>query len=160
MSGEIELKFTSELWKKLREYLEKFRVGGHKFRVEPFGSIKYDDKTPDIVIIDEIGVPQLIIETKRKSDGRQEYLYDPFGRAPIAQALCYAYLALEHHNMDRTPLFAVANRDVIVIFKGIEKEKLNELINICSCRESMNRLRIGLKPLNLEHIVNCSMSTS
>jgi type I restriction-modification system DNA methylase subunit len=130
-----ELPFTSEFWKRLGEYLDKYRVGGHKLKVEPLGRTSYYGKIPDIVITDERGFPQLIIETKRKRDADPEDLYDPLGKAPIAQALCYASLAMEHYNMERTPLFSTANRDVIFIFKGVEKEELKDLVDINVCKD-------------------------
>jgi type I restriction-modification system DNA methylase subunit len=135
MSLGKELPFTSELWKKLSEYLEKHAVGGRKLITKPLGSVSYYNKTPDIVITDEVGIPLLIVETKRKVEGRQEDLYDPFGPAPIAQALCYAVLALQYHNLKRTPLFATATRDVLVLFKGIERGELEKLVDIGHCRK-------------------------
>jgi len=96
-----ELPFTFELWKKLSDYLDKYRVAGHKLKAMPTNAVVYYGKRPDIVIVDEMGIPQLIIETKRKSDeGKSEDLYEPLGEAVVAQALCYAALALEHHNLD------------------------------------------------------------
>jgi type I restriction-modification system DNA methylase subunit len=135
MSSGKELPFTSELWKKLSEHLEKHAVGGHKLIAKPLGSVSYYNKTPDIVITDEVGIPLLIVETKRKIEGRQEDLYDPFGPAPIAQALCYAVLAFQYHNLERTPLFATATRDVLVLFKGIERGELEKLVDIGHCRK-------------------------
>jgi type I restriction-modification system DNA methylase subunit len=131
-----ELPFTFELWKKLSDYLDKYRVAGHKLKAMPTNAVVYYGKRPDIVIVNDVGIPQLIIETKRKSDeGKSEDLYEPLGEAVVAQALCYAVLALEHHNLDGTPLFATANRDIMVIFKGIEREKLSEFVDIERCRE-------------------------
>jgi len=128
--------FTSELWRKLSDYLEKNPVAGHKLKAMFTKAVTYYGKIPDIVIVDEMKIPQLIIETKRKSDeGKLEDLYEPLGKAVVAQALCYAALALEHHNLDRTPLFATANRDTMVIFKGIEKGELNGFVDIEKCRE-------------------------
>uniref|UniRef100_A0A7J2T9L8 site-specific DNA-methyltransferase (adenine-specific) n=1 Tax=Ignisphaera aggregans TaxID=334771 RepID=A0A7J2T9L8_9CREN len=130
-----ELPFTSQLWEKLRDYLSKYRVAGQKLDAKPLGSIQYYGKIPDIVVVDEKGIPQLIIETKRKSENRHWDIYDPLGKAPIAQALCYSALALKYHNLDRTPLFATANSDVMIVFRGIEKEKLGEFVDIERCRE-------------------------
>jgi len=131
-----ELPFTFELWKKLSDYLDKYRVAGHKLKAMPTNAVVYYGKRPDIVIVNDVGIPQLIIETKRKSDeGKSEDLYEPLGEVVVAQALCYAVLALEHHNLDKTPLFATANRDIMVIFKGIEREKLGEFVDIERCRE-------------------------
>jgi len=131
-----ELPFTFELWKNLSEYLKNYQVAGHKLKAKPTNAVKYYDKIPDIVIVDETETPQLIIETKRKSDeGKSKDLYEPLGEAVVAQALCYATLAVEHHNLDRTPLFATANRDIAVIFKGIEREKLGEFVDVERCKE-------------------------
>jgi len=132
-----ELPFTFELCGKLNDYLNKYRVAGLKLKAMPTNAVIYYGKIPDIVIVNEMGIPQLIIETKRKSDeGKSEDLYKPLGEAVVAQALCYAALALEHHNLNETPLFATANRDTMVIFKGIEKGKLNGFVDIEKCKES------------------------
>ncbi|MCC6055464.1 MAG: N-6 DNA methylase [Desulfurococcaceae archaeon] len=132
-----ELPFTFELWRKLAEYLDKYLVAGRKLKAMPTNAVIYYGKKPDIVIVDDTGISQLIIETKRKSDeGKLEDVYEPLGEAVVAQALCYAALALKHHNLDRTPLFATANRDTIVIFKGIDREKLDEFVDIEKCKES------------------------
>jgi len=132
-----ELPFTFELWRKLAEYLDKYLVAGRKLKAMPTNAVVYYGKKPDIVIVDDTGIPQLIIETKKKSDeGKLEDVYEPLGEAVVAQALCYAALALKHHNLDRTPLFATANRDTIVIFKGIDREKLDEFVDIEKCKES------------------------
>jgi type I restriction-modification system DNA methylase subunit len=132
-----ELPFTFELWRKFAEYLDKYLVAGRKLKAMPTNAVVYYGKKPDIVIVDDTGIPQLIIETKRKSDeGRLEDVYEPLGEAVVAQALCYAALALKYHNLDRTPLFATANRDTIVIFKGIDREKLDEFVDIEKCKES------------------------
>jgi hypothetical protein len=151
-----ELPFTSQLWEKLRNYLSKYRVAGQKLDAKPLGSIQYYGKIPDIVVVDEKGIPQLIIETKRKSENRHWDIYDPLGKAPITQALCYSTLALKYHNLDRTPLFATANSDVMIVFRGIEKEKLGEFVDIEKCRENTTHLRTGLTHLSIAHIVDFS----
>lgn len=135
MSWEREPPFTARLWKKFDDYLSKYRVDGVELKANPPNSISYYNKLPDIVVTDKLGTPQLIVETKRKADDTYEELYDPLGRAPIAQALCYAALALEHHGLDRTPLFATANKAVIVIFKGVKREELSELVDVNVCLE-------------------------
>jgi type I restriction-modification system DNA methylase subunit len=132
---EREPPFTARLWKKFDDYLSKYRVDGAELKANPPNSISYYNKLPDIVVTDKLGTPQLIVETKRKADDTYEELYDPLGRAPIAQALCYAALALEHHGLDRTPLFATANKAVIVIFKGVKREELSELVDVNVCLE-------------------------
>jgi type I restriction-modification system DNA methylase subunit len=136
MSRNREEEFRLRLSYELKEYLDKYRVNGVKLDVRQ--STYYCNgipRIPDIVVVDEKGIPQLIIETKRKSDGREEDLYNPLSMAPIAQALCYAALAMESHGMDRTPLFATANRDVMIIFKGIEREKLEGFVDTSLCCE-------------------------
>ena len=135
MSWERDLPFTARLWKKFDDYLKKYRVDGTELEANPPNSISYYNKLPDIVVTDKLGTPQLIVETKRKADDGYMDLYDPLGKAPIAQALCYATLALEHHNLDRTPLFATANERVIVVFRGVEREKVKELVDVNICRE-------------------------
>jgi hypothetical protein len=138
MSREREPKFTAEYWLKIRDYLEKHRVGGQRLVVRQPNAVVYDRKVPDIVVTDEIDIPQLIIETKRKSDRGEESILDPLNPATVAQALCYAALAMDARNMDRTPMFVTANRDKAVVFKGIERSKVSDLVDLCSCRESHN----------------------
>jgi len=131
-----ELPFTFELWKKLSDYLDKYQIAGYKLKAMPTNAVVYYGKMPDIVIVNEMEIPQLIIETKRKSDeGKSEDLYEPLGEAVVAQALCYATLAVEYHNLDRAPLFATANRDIMAVFKGIERRKLGELVDVEKCKE-------------------------
>jgi type I restriction-modification system DNA methylase subunit len=132
MSSEKEISFTSQFEHKLRSYLEHNRVDGRNLYVD---HPSYYGKYPDIVLVDDKKVPQLIIETKRKTETTHEELYDPLGKAPIAQALCYAALAQEYHQLEKTPLFATANRDEIIIFKGINREELKALVDINACRE-------------------------
>jgi len=132
MSSEKEISFASQFEHKLRSYLEHNRVDGRNLYVD---HPSYYGKYPDIVLVDDKKVPQLIIETKRKTETTHEELYDPLGKAPIAQALCYAALAQEYHQLEKTPLFATANRDEIIIFKGINKEELKALVDIDACRE-------------------------
>jgi type I restriction-modification system DNA methylase subunit len=131
-----ELPFMSQLWEKLRDYLNIYSVAGKRLEVKPLGSVSYDGKIPDIVIADEKGAPVLIIETKRKSEGRPaEDIINPFRRAPVAQALCYAALALESLGLIKTPLFATANKDVMYVFNSIERDQLEKFVDINACRE-------------------------
>lgn len=130
-----ELQFAIQLQDKLRDYLSRYSVAGKKLKVV-FGTVSYNGKIPDIVIADEKGVPVLIIETKRKSEGKSaEDIINPFRPAPIAQALCYATLALENHKLSKTPLFATANKDVMYVFKSIERDQLEKFVDIDKCRE-------------------------
>ncbi|MGC8988185.1 HsdM family class I SAM-dependent methyltransferase, partial [Infirmifilum sp.] len=134
MSKEAE--FVASLWNKLNEYLNKYAVNGHKLIAKPPNSVEIKGKVPDIVISDVKGVPQLIIETKRKVEGKPgENLLNPLGPVPIAQAVCYAALALEEYNLKRTPLFAVANKDSLILFKGIERDVLGEIVDTEKCLE-------------------------
>ncbi|MCL7390207.1 MAG: N-6 DNA methylase, partial [Thaumarchaeota archaeon] len=131
-----ELPFMSQLWERLRDYLNKYSVAGKRLEAKPLGAVSYDGKMPDIVIADEKGVPVLIIETKRKSEGKPaEEIINPFRPAPIAQALCYATLALEDLKLNKTPLFATANKDVMYIFNSIERDQLEKFVDINACRE-------------------------
>ena len=131
-----ELPFTSQLWEKLGNYLSKYSVAGKKLEVKPLGATSYDGKIPDIVITDEKGIPVLIIETKRKGEGKPaEDIINPFRHAPIAQALCYATLALENRGLSKTPLFATANKDVMYVFNSIERNQLQKFVDINACRE-------------------------
>jgi hypothetical protein len=132
-----ELPFMSQLWEKLRDYLSKYSVAGKKLEVKPLGAVSYDGKIPDTVITDEKGIPVLIIETKRKGEGKPaEDIINPFRPAPIAQALCYAALALENLRLSKTPLFATANKDVMYVFNSIKREQLEKFVDINACRET------------------------
>lgn len=131
-----ELPFMSQLWEKLRDYLKKYSVAGKRLEVKPLGAVSYGGKIPDIVIADEKDVPILIIETKRKSEGKPaEDIINPLRPAPIAQALCYATLAVEDLKLNKTPLFATANKNVMHIFNSIEKDQLDKFVDINACRE-------------------------
>jgi hypothetical protein len=135
MSRERESEFTAEYWRRISNFLEKHLVGGLGLKVK---QPTYNRKVPDIVVIDETGIPQLIIETKRKSDSGEEDILDPLNMATVSQALCYAALAMEARNMDRTPMFTTANRGVAAVFKGVERARVGELVDLCSCRERHN----------------------
>jgi len=88
------------------------------------------------VIADEKGVPILIIETKRKSEGKPaEDIINPLRPAPIAQALCYATLAVEDLKLNKTPLFATTNKDAMHIFNSIKKDQLDKFVDVNACRE-------------------------
>ena len=90
------------------------------------------------MIANEKGVPILIIKTKRKSEGKPAGdVINPLRPAPIAQALCYATLAVEDLKLNKTPLFATANRDVMHIFNSIEKDQLDKFVDINACREKL-----------------------
>ncbi len=129
-----EVKFTIQLWEKLNRYLRKYTVNGYRLVASVPDSVILRGKIPDIVITDIKGIPQLIIETKRKVEGRAwEGFLNPLGPAPIAQAVCYAALALEEYGLRRTPLFATANRDALILFKGIDKDDLDKIVDIKAC---------------------------
>jgi len=131
-----EAEFTVQLWSSLSRYLEKYAVNGHKLVARPPDSVVLRGKIPDIVVVDERGLPQLIIETKRKVEGGPaEELLNPLGPAPIAQALCYAALAVEEYGLNRSPLFATANKDVLILFKGIDRGDLDEIVDARACLE-------------------------
>jgi len=134
MSREAEL--TAQLWSSLRDYLEKYTVNGRKLAAKPPDSVVLRGKRPDIVVVDERGLPQLIIETKRKVEGKPaEELLNPLGPAPIAQAVCYAALAVEEYGLSKSPLFATASRDALILFKGIDKGNLNNVVDTGMCLE-------------------------
>ena len=131
-----EAKFTALLWDKLKHYLKTYTVNGHRLRAEEPDSVVIKGKRPDIVIVDVRGVPQLIIETKRKVEGKPpEELLNPLGPAPIAQAACYAALAVEEYHLKRSPLFATANKDALILFKGIDRDDLDKIVDIRACLE-------------------------
>jgi len=131
-----EAEFIAQLWSSLRDYLEKYTVNGRKLTAKPPDSVVLKGKIPDIVIVDERDLPQLIIETKRKIEGKPgEELLNPLGPAPIAQAVCYAALAVEEYGLDRSPLFATANRDALILFKGIDKGDLGKIVDTGVCLE-------------------------
>jgi len=131
-----EVEFTAELWNSLKQYLEKYTVNGHKLVAKPPSSVVLKGKVPDIVVVDSRGLPQLIIETKRKAEGRPlEELLNPLGPAPIAHAMCYAALAIEEYNLSRSPLFATANRGALILFKGINRDDLDKIVSTRVCLE-------------------------
>jgi len=134
MSREAE--FTTLLWDRLKHYLKTYTVNGHKLIAKEPNSVTFRGKVPDIVIADTKGIPQLIIETKRKIEGKPaEELLNPLGPAPIAQAVCYAALAIEEYRLSRSPLFATANRDALILFKGIDRNDLDKIVNVEVCLE-------------------------
>ncbi len=139
MSREAE--FVLQFLQKINQYLSKYSVGGRKLEAKgPDGyiiDIGGRVRKPDIVIVDERGIPQLIIEAKREpwEGKRHEEFIEPMGRAPVAQALCYAVLAMRKHNLSRTPLFATANRDVLILFKGISRDEVDEIVDVGICLE-------------------------
>lgn len=148
----LETKFASEFWRKLKEYLEKHAVLGRKLDAAEPNSMKlHGNKIPDIVIVDDKGIPVLIIETKREAEGeREERLLDPFTPAPIAQAVCYASLAfLDYGASNRTPMFATANPNTLILFKGIEKEDLNKIVDVNECLKSKRSPEDWAKALKL-----------
>ena len=103
MSREVE--FTTQLWERLKHYLEKYTINGYKLIAKEPNSVVFKGKIPDIVVTDTKGIPQLIIETKRKIEGGpSEALLNPLGPAPIAQAVCYAALAVKEYNLRKSPL--------------------------------------------------------
>jgi len=122
--GEV-FQFTLKLWKSLEEYLRKYSVAGQNLKVVPLDRVFYHEYVLGIAIVDADGRPQLIIVTSR----------NPLERYSIARALCFATLALKHHNLDKTPLFATANDRIMILFRGIKKEKLEKLVDITKCME-------------------------
>ena len=154
MIRERETEFTTSFWEKLSHYLKTYTVNGRRLKAKEPNSVVLKGKIPDIVVVDEKEVPQLIIETKRKIEDRPaEELLNPLAPAPIAQAVCYAALAVEVYNLDRTPLFATANRDSLILFKGIEKKELNKIVDVDAClqpKRSPEDWVKALKPGGLE----------
>ena len=131
-----EAEFTYQLNRKLEEYLTRYTISGHKLIAKEPNTVVLKGKIPDIVITDAKGIPQFIIETKRKIEGKAgEELLNPLGPAPIAQAVCYASLALEEYSLKRTPLFATANRDTLILFKGIDRDDLDKIVDVKACLE-------------------------
>ncbi len=146
MSREAE--FTALLWDKLKRYLETYTVNGHKLVAKEPNAVVLKGKIPDIVIVDAKGTPQLIIETKRKAEGKSaEELLNPLGPTPIAQAVCYAALAVEEYDLSRSPLFATANRDALILFKGIDRDDLDKIVDISACLESKRSPEDWIKAL-------------
>ncbi|PLJ77128.1 N-6 DNA methylase [Infirmifilum sp. SLHALR2] len=133
MPKEAEVEFTFELLEKLRGYFEKYTLAGRRLQARPDGRLQ--GKVPDIVV-EERGVPVLIIETKRKAEEPLGESLNPLGPAPIAQAACYAALAMLEYKLERTPLFATANRDFLVLFKGIERSDLEKVLDVDACLET------------------------
>lgn len=143
-----EAEFTAQLWRALEQYLRTYAVGGRKLVAKEPNSVVIGGKVPDIVVTDDKGLPQLIIETKREVEGApREELLNPLGPAPIAQAVCYASLALEEYGLKRTPLFATANRDALILFKGIDRGDLDKVVDVKACLEPKRRPEDWVKAL-------------
>ena len=135
MSREAE--FATQLWHKLTQYLKKYTVNGHKLIAKEPDSLAFRGKIPDIVVVDAQNIPQLIIETKKKVEGKpMEELLNPLGPTPIAQAVCYAVLAMLEYELDITPLFATANRDALILFRGISRDDVGKIVDIDACLAS------------------------
>ncbi len=135
-----EAKFMAQLWLAIHQYLKRYSVNGYKLIAKEPNSISFKGKIPDIVIVNEHGIPQLIIETKKEIEGKPlEELLNPLGPAPIAQSLCYAALAAEEYNLDSTPLFATANRDALILFNSIKKKDLENFLLTDKCLEPKRR---------------------
>ncbi len=149
-----EVEFMIQFWDKMKRYLERYSVDGYRLVVKEPGSIEFMGKIPDIVVVDSKGIPRLVIEVKRKVEGRAlEELLNPLGPIPIAQAICYAALAAREYGLEKTPLFATANRDAIILFKGINRTVLDKIVDVDVCLESKRSYRDwvkALKPSGLE----------
>ncbi len=131
-----ETGFTALLRNRLRQCLKTYAITGRRLVAKEPNSVVLRGKIPDIVVADAKGIPQLIIETKRRVEGKPaEELLNPLEPAPIAQALCYATLAVEEYHLSRSPLFATANRDALILFKGIDRDDLYKIVDIEACLE-------------------------
>lgn len=153
-----EVIFTVRLWDVLNRYLRRYTVNGNRLIAKEPNSVVVKGKIPDIVITDEKGIPVLIIETKRKAEGRpSEEFLNPLAPAPIAQALCYAALAMEEYKLDRTPMYATANQSSLILFKGVSRDEVREIIDIDKCLEPKRAPEDwakALKPGGLTTIIN------
>ncbi|WP_461865792.1 N-6 DNA methylase [Thermococcus sp.] len=155
MLNERERGFMVDLWRRIDEYLKKYSVNGKKLRIALPEDISWEGKIPDLVILNEKGIPVLIIETKRKETTSKEFL-NPLSPAPIAQAACYAVLALYEYDLNETPLFATANKDALILFKGISRDELENIIDIDKCYErkkSPGEWARALKPNGLSTLL-------
>jgi len=72
---------------------------------------------------------------------------NPLSPAPIAQAVCYASLAVEEYDLERTPLFATANRDSLILFKGIDRDDIDRIVDTKACLESKKSPEDWIKAL-------------
>jgi len=122
MSGR-ERWVQDEFYRIIANITKDRRFAGKKLKVVteyPVGK-----RRADVVILKEPEeIPILVIETKSKVERRGRWKvkekFDPYGKHVIAQALSYAALIKELHNLPVTPLFATANRDVLVLFGPID----------------------------------------
>jgi len=120
---ERERWFQNELYRIIVDATRDKRYAGLVLGVAT--DFPVDRRSADVVVFKEPeGIPVLVVETKRKIERRywykREFRFDPFGTAVIGQALSYAALIKEKYNLPVTPLFATANRDVVVLFSPVE----------------------------------------
>ncbi|MBP1357866.1 MAG: hypothetical protein JZD40_05195 [Sulfolobus sp.] len=106
---------------------------GVKLDVKP----QYDvgNKKADLVVLDNRGIPVLVIETKRKGDVRNSLSSktDPYSKTVVGQALCYSVMIASKLKMPETPMFATANPDRFLVFKPIDMEKAKDIVDLNEC---------------------------
>ncbi len=113
---------------KLKELIQaasKFRFDGLEVsRVERDHPV--DSREVDIAVFIRGGLPFLLIETKKKAEGKRDRgLFDPLALAVVGQAISYA--ALYGRRGLHVPYFATANPKSIAVFKT--PKDLNEYVN-------------------------------
>jgi methylase of polypeptide subunit release factors len=119
---ERERAFQNELFLALKKAVSDKRFAGLELDVE--SGFRIGRKEADIVVYKKPdNIPELIIETKRKSERagwKVVYKFDPYGPPVVGQALSYAALALSEYGLPVTPLFATANWDALVLFGPLD----------------------------------------
>jgi type I restriction-modification system DNA methylase subunit len=112
-----EAPFQDKLRDIIQGAISKFKFDGLTFSKVERG-FKIDGREPDLVIFDELGMPFLVIETKRKIEHphwRVRQLFQPLSKAVVGQAI--SYVALWRNSRGHIPFFATANPYEIAVFK-------------------------------------------
>lgn len=134
--GFREINVQDELTYIIRDLVSKFKFNGLELEVER--EFEINRKRADIVVLlKPQRIPILVIETKRKYVERGTFKVDrridPFSKAVIGQALCYATLIKKRYNLPTTPFFATANPEKLVLFSPIEEPE--NYVDLKKCEE-------------------------
>jgi type I restriction-modification system DNA methylase subunit len=149
-----EAPFQDRLRDAIQGVISKFKFDGLTFsKVERGFSI--DGREPDLTIFDEVGMPFLIIETKRKIEHphrRVRDLFQPLGKVAIGQAISYAVL-WENSGRGRIPFFATATPLEIAVFRT--PDNLLEYVDMNSVlsRDYEDVVKPGMFTKLLKHLV-------
>jgi len=113
-----EAPFQDKLRDVIQSVISRFKFDGLTFSKVERG-FKIDSREPDLVIFDELGMPFLIIETKRKIESphwRVRWVFQPLSKVVIGQAISYVAL-WKDSGRGHIPFFATATPSEIAVFK-------------------------------------------